>query len=303
MKFEVLILGNSSATPMYERHPTSQLLNVNEQYYLIDCGEGTQMQLARFGVKATRINHIFISHLHGDHYLGLMGLLSSQNLMGRKTDLHLYGPAPLLEILTLQFKYSDTTLRYQLLFHATDAAHEELLLRNNSIEVHSFPLRHRVPCTGFRFEEVPQPASLNVEAVSKLNIPKAFYSLLKKGFDYESPAGQIYAAKDLTTPAPATRSYAFCSDTIRFPDYLASIKAVDLLYHESTFLHDMVDRARETFHTTSREAAEIAIEVQAKRLLLGHFSARYKDLTPLLEEAQSIFPETVLSEEGKWFLI
>lgn len=303
MKFEVLILGNSSATPMYDRHPTSQLLNVNEQYYLIDCGEGTQMQLARFGVKATRINHIFISHLHGDHYLGLVGLLSSQNLMGRKTDLHLYGPAPLLEIITLQFKYSDTVLRYHLIFHATDATHEALLLTNNTLQVHSFPLRHRVPCTGFRFEELPQAAILNIEAVAKLQIPKAFYSLLKKGFDYESPSGRVYAAKDLTSPAALPRSYAFCSDTIRFPDYLPSIKGVDLLYHEATFLHEMQDRAQETFHTTSLEAAMIAEEVQAKRLLLGHFSARYKDLEPLLQEAQSIFPATVLSEEGKWFLV
>jgi len=303
MRFEVLILGNSSATPMYERHPTSQLLNFNEQFFLIDCGEGTQMQLFRYGIKSNRIGHIFISHLHGDHYLGLVGLLSSMHLVGRKTDLHLYGPSDLEEILSIQFRCSDTVLRYNLIFHPTNPQAEEVIFESPAFKVTSFPLTHRIACTGFRFDEGRRSATIIGELVEKIDIPKVYISRLKKGIDYTAPDGTVHKASELTTPAPASRSYAFCSDTVRVSDYLPSIKGVDLLYHESTFLHEMVDRAKETLHTTALEAAEIAIEVGAKKLLLGHYSARYRDLQPLLEEARSIFPSTQLSVEGKWFAV
>ena len=302
-RFEVLILGNSSATPIYGRHPTSQVLNVNEQLFLIDCGEGTQMQLSRYGIKASRINHIFISHLHGDHYLGLTGLLSSQHLVGRQSELHLYGPAALKEILDIQFKHANTSLRYPLVFHPTDPAQETLLFENTSLSVRTFPLRHRIPCTGFRFDEKARTATLRKDLVERLNIPVSHLRSLKKGIDYVSADGTIYAAKDLTFPSPASRSYAYCSDTVVHDEYLQAIQGVDLLYHESTFLHDRVDRAKETFHSTCLEAAQVAQSVGAKKLLLGHFSARYKDLQPFLDESRAVFPHSDLSEEGKWFLV
>jgi len=303
MRFEVLILGNSSATPIYGRHPTSQLVNFNEQLFLIDCGEGTQMQLSYYGIKSNKINHIFISHLHGDHYLGLVGLLSSMHLVGRKSDLYLYGPAPLKEILDVQFKYSETVLRYNLIFVETSPSQAKVLFASGSLRISSFPLTHRIACTGFRFQEGKRARTIILDKVEALNIPVSYYGLLKRGLDYTDPTGRLYPAAELTLAAPASRSYAFCSDTIRTQTYLPYIQDVDLLYHESTFLHDMQERAKETFHTTSLEAAEIAIEVGAKKLLLGHYSARYKDLMPLLQEARSVFPATELSLEGKWFLV
>jgi len=302
-RFEVLILGNSSATPMYGRHPTSQVLNFNEQLFLIDCGEGTQMQLFRYGIRSTKINHIFISHLHGDHYLGLVGLLSSQHLVGRQADLHLYGPAALKEIIDLQFKHSDTQLRYNLIFHPTNPHQPELILDTVALKVSSFPLLHRIDCTGFRFDEGKRSAVLQTEKVQQMQVPVAYLKLLKRGIDCVDKNGTVYKAEELTFPAPVARSYAYCSDTVMNEAYFEAIKAVDLLYHESTFLHDMVGRAKETFHTTSLEAAQVAQAVGAKKLLLGHYSARYKDLQPLLEESSNVFPRTALSEEGKWFSV
>lgn len=303
MRFEVLILGNSSATPIYERHPTAQILNFNEQLFLIDCGEGTQMQLHRYGIRSNKISRIFISHLHGDHYLGLVGLLSSMNLNGRKSELHLHGPAALMEILNLQFKYSDTTLRYNLQFHPTNPDQEEVIMRSPMLTVTSFPLLHRVPTTGFRFDEGARSASLIAEKIAGLEIPKVFLQQLKKGVDCIDIDGRVYRAAELTSPAPASRSYAYCSDTRAFASYMSAIQQVNLLYHESTFEHDLLDRAKETLHSTCLEAAQVAAQVGAKRLLLGHYSARYKDLIPLLEEAKSVFEDSILSFEGNWYKV
>lgn len=305
MRFEVLILGNSSATPIYERHPTSQLINHNEQLFLIDCGEGTQMQLTRYGIKSNRINHIFISHLHGDHYLGLVGLISSMHLRGRKTELHIYGPEPLQEILEINLKYSETTLCYPLIFHPTNPGQPDELYRSNALQVTSFPLRHRIDCTGFRFQEGKRPAKLNIDEVQRLNIPISLLNGIKWGADFTDMDGKVYRSQELTFPAPRSRSYGYCSDTIKTTDYWTAIANVDLLYHEATFLHDMQERAIETFHTTALEAAEVAQEVGASKLLLGHYSARYKtkDLPLLLEEAMSVFPNTALSVEGKWYKV
>lgn len=303
LRFEVFVLGNSSATPIFERHPTAQVVNYNEQLFLIDCGEGTQMQLSRYGIKSNRIDHIFISHLHGDHYLGLVGLLSSMHLVGRKSDLHIYGPAPLEEILAVHFTYSETTIRYPIHFHPTNPHQDELIFESRLLTVRSFPLLHRIPCTGFRFEETTRPATLKAEVVENLDIPKAYYTRLKRGMDYTDPQGRVHRAVDLTLPPPKPRSYAYCSDTRRDSSYLHSIEGTDLLYHESTFAHDMIDRAKETFHTTAREAAEIAKEADVGKLLLGHYSARYRNLEPLLAEAKQYFASTELSVEGKWFLV
>jgi ribonuclease Z len=277
------------------------VINFNEQNFLVDCGEGTQMQLYRYGVKSNRIAHIFISHLHGDHYLGLVGLLSSMNLTGRKTDLHLYGPAPLYEILQLQFKYSDTTLQYNLIFHPTQPAKAEIILQTPTLSVTSFPLQHRVPTTGFRFDEGPRPAKVIAEKVEQLNIPKVFLSRLKRGTDCVGPDGTVYRSSELTLPAPPSRSYAYCSDTRAFESYVDEIRDIDLLYHETTFMHDMLPRAESTLHSTALEAAQVAQQVGAKKLLMGHYSARYRDLSSLLEEAKSVFSESELSVEGKWF--
>ncbi len=303
MRFEVLILGNSSATPIYERHPTAQILNFNEQLFLIDCGEGTQMQLHRYGIKSNKISRIFISHLHGDHYLGLVGLLSSMNLNGRKSELHLHGPAPLLDILNLQFRYSDTILRYNLHFHPTNPDVEEVIMKSQMLTVKSFPLLHRVATTGFRFDEGKRAASLIPEKIEGKNIPSVFLQQLKKGIDCTDLDGTVYRAAELTRPAPASRSYAYCSDTRAFAGYVEAIQGVDLLYHETTFEHDLVDRAVETLHSTCLEAAQVALEVGAKQLLMGHYSARYKDLTPLLEEAKAVFHASVLSFEGNWYKV
>ncbi|MCI0920823.1 ribonuclease Z [Sphingobacterium rhinopitheci] len=303
MKFEILILGNSSATPMYDRHPTAQVLNFNEQLFLIDCGEGTQMQLHKYGVKSNKINHIFISHLHGDHYLGLVGLVSSMNLHGRRSDLHLYGPKPLKEILDLQLLHSDTRLQFNLIFHPTNNEETEVIFSNKTIKITSFPLKHRVPTTGFRFDEGKRANVLIIDKVKSLEVPLVFYNVLKAGMDCTDIDGTVYRAEELTLPGPPSRSYAFCSDTRAFESYVTAIHGVDLLYHESTFLHEFVDRAIETCHSTCLEAAQVANQVGAKKLLLGHYSARYKDLSPLLLEAKSEFVNSELSFEGNWYKI
>lgn len=303
MMFEVLILGNSSATPLYDRHPTAQIVNYNQQLFLVDCGEGTQMQFLKYNVKANKIQHIFISHLHGDHYFGLVGLLSSMNLGGRKSALTVYGPKGLQEIVELQFEYSDTELNYDLHFVETDPHQPKVLLELPLLKVSSFPLLHRIPCTGFRFDEGKRNRRLIKEKITELNIPVSFLSGIKKGLDYQDPWGRKYSCEELTYSAPASRSYVYCSDTRRDDSYLPYIQKADLLYHESTFMNDMKIRAHQTYHSTAAEAAEVAKITQAKKLLLGHYSARYKELEPLLEEAKAIFEQSQLSIEGRSYLV
>ena len=303
MRFEVTILGSSSATPIYNRNPTSQVLNVNERLYLIDCGEGTQQQMLRFDVKASRIDHIFISHLHGDHYLGLVGLLSSLHLNGRKKPLLLFGPAPLMEIIDLQLKYSETVLQYPIEFTATNAGKMETLLVNDDVTVETMPLDHRIPCTGFLFREKKRQRKLIKEKVERLNIPVPFYSVIKKGADYTAPDGTVYANDILSIDSDDPRTYCYCSDTCPSEKYYPQIQKTDLLYHEATFLHEMLERALETHHTTALQAAQIAGIVNAKRLIIGHFSSRYKTIIELLEEARSVFPNTELAIEGNTYEI
>jgi ribonuclease Z len=303
MRFEVTILGSNSATPLYGRHHTAQVLNCNDVLSLIDCGEGTQLQLQRYNFKANRIKYIFISHLHGDHYLGLVGLISSMHLNGRKEDLYIFGPPGLKEIIDLQLHYSETQLRYKLVFQPTRADEVTQLFADSNFEVTSFPISHRIPCTGYIFKEKQRLPRINKELIEGLDIPIAYYPLIKKGMDYTDPSGNLYKASELTIPAAIPKSYAFCSDTIYTESYWPYIRNVTLLYHEATFLHDMADRAAETFHTTALQAAEIAKAVNAKRLLIGHFSARYKDLQPLLDESKTLFPNTELAIEGQTFEI
>jgi ribonuclease Z len=303
MRFEVTILGSSSATPIYNRNPTSQVLNINERLYLIDCGEGTQQQMLRFDIKASRIDHIFISHLHGDHYLGLVGLLSSLHLNGRKKPLALFGPAHLKEIIDLQFKYSETTLQYPLEFTATGAGKSETLIVNDDVTVETMPLDHRIACTGFLFREKKRQRKLIKEVIERLNIPVPFYTAIKKGADYTSPDGTIHANESLSINSDAPRTYCYCSDTMPSEKYFPQIANADLLYHEATFLNAMLDRAMETHHTTALQAGQVALDNNAKKLLIGHFSARYKVLDELIDEARSIFPNTELAIEGKTFVI
>ena len=303
MTFEVVILGSSSATPIYQRHPSAQVLNIHERFFLIDCGEGTQVQLQNYRVKYHRINHIFISHLHGDHYLGLMGLLSTLHLQGRTAPLHLYGPAPLEEILNLQFYHSQTELRYELIFHALSAEHNQKIFEDEEIIVSTIILNHRIPCTGFLFKEKPHPRKLKKEQLEKYKIPYTAFQDLKRGTEYISPDGVVIPNDVLTDPGPPQHSYAYCSDTMFDNSVINSVRGVDVLYHESTFMHDMLHRAQETFHTTSLQAAQVAKEAGAKLLLLGHFSARYRDLEPMLQEAKSVFPNSLLALEGEKFSI
>ena len=303
MAFEVTILGSSSATPIYNRHPTAQLLNIRQRYFLIDCGEGTLMQLLRYKIKYHKISHIFISHLHGDHYLGLMGLLSTFNLQGRSSSLHLYGQQELMDILELQLRLSNTQLKYHLIFHPVRHYTAEVILENEDLLVRSIVLNHRVPCTGFLFLEKSKPRKLIVAKLQQYKIPFAFYSKIKNGDNFEDDFGNIIFNKELTEDPPSPRSYAYCSDTIYDENIINDVNNVDLLYHESTFLHENSERARQTYHTTSLQAATIANKAGARKLLLGHFSGRYKDLTPLLEEAKTVFENTELAIEGRKFIV
>lgn len=303
MKFEVTILGSSSATPVYNRNPTAQLLNCNEKFYLIDCGEGTQQQLMKFGIKASKIDHVFISHLHGDHYFGLIGLLSSMHLNGRIKPIKIFAPAPLKDILEIQFKHSDTVLRYPIEYTDTVADEPHVIFDNADVQVETFVLNHRIPCTGFKFTEKKRLRKLVVEKLEEDNIPLEYYPLLKRGVDLDLPDGRVIYNSDYTIDSNAPKSYGYCSDTLADGTYMDRIRDCTVLYHEATFLHELLSRADQTHHTTALQAAQVAAESGAGKLLIGHFSSRYKSLQPLLEEAISVFPNTELALEGVTYLI
>lgn len=303
MKFELTILGASSATPTSNRNPTAQVLNVLERFFLIDCGEGTQMQLRKFKIKFQRINHIFISHLHGDHYFGLMGLLSSMHLLGRQNELHLYAPAPLKEIIDIQLKYSETYLNYPLVFHPLNFDSKNLLFEDDLVKVSSFPLFHRIATCGFLFEEKPKAKSIIKEKIKEYQIGVADIHHIREGHDLITKDGKIIPNSELTHPGPNLRKYAYCSDTRYNEKLLEYVSEVNLLYHEATFLHELIERAEATFHTTAKEAGIFAAKANVKQLIIGHFSARYPDLKPLLDEAVEQFTNTILAQEGQSYLI
>jgi ribonuclease Z len=303
MTFEVSILGSSSATPTLQRHPTAQVLNVNERFFLIDCGEGTQMQMNRFKIKFQRINHIFISHLHGDHYLGLMGLLSTMHLQGRTNDIHIYSQAELRDIIELQLNLSETRLRYTIHYHPVQYDKSRIIFEDEEVRVETIILNHRIPCTGFLFKEQPRKRNLIKDQLTRFNIPLSAINDLKNGKDYTTEQGKVLKNQELTTAPKPSRSYAYCSDTIYDESLIPIIQNADLLYHESTFLNDMLERAVETYHTTSLQAATIAKKAGVEKLLLGHFSARYKDLEPFLTEAKTVFENTMLAMEGQRFRV
>lgn len=297
--FTLTTLGTGAALPARGRYPTAQLLNVHDHHYLIDCGEGTQERLRVSGFNFQRIGHIFISHLHGDHYLGLMGLISSMHLMGRQAPLHVYGPAELKSIIDVQLKASGTWLRYQLHVHVLPTSSGEVVHEDPHVTVSTLALRHRVPCTGFVFRERAGLRRLRAERVRE--IPQFRRTAVKEGEDLWLPDGSHIPNADLTLDPLPVRSYAYCSDTAYEPGLIPFIAGVDLLYHEATFTTAMADRAKETMHSTAAQAAELALRAGVGRLLLGHFSSRYKSADVLLREALTIFPNTLLSFEGGVF--
>lgn len=297
--FEVLILGCSSASPTTERNASGQLLNIAERYFLIDCGEGTQIQLRRYKAKFQSIGHLFISHLHGDHFFGVPGLISSMHLLGRKKDLHIYCPPELKEIMDVISKVSDTRLNFQLIWHFTGGHEKVLLFEDEKVEVFAFPLKHRIACHGFLFKEKPLPRKIDKYKLEKLNISFADILKLKAGQDVVNENGDFISNTEATLDPSPARSYAYCSDTIYNEKLVPFIKDVDLLFHESTFLNDHEARAKSTYHSTAAQAAKIAQLAGAKRLLLGHYSARYTDLTAFQMEAQQVFSPVELAIDGK----
>lgn len=303
MSFELTILGSNSATPVFNRHQTAQVLQVENEYFLIDCGEGTQMQIGRYRFKLNKINYIFISHLHGDHYLGLVGLISTMHLFGRTKELHIFGPPGLSEIITLQLRVSETILNYPVVFTELDTQKNEVILEHPRVTVETIPLIHRIPCCGFLFKEPRKNLRVRKELLPE-NTPLLVLATLKKGEDVLGENGKIkFSVKEHTLPAKKSRSYAYMSDTAYSEKYLDQVTSVDLLYHESTFLHDMLERAITTYHTTSRQAAEFALKAQVGRLVLGHFSSRYRELEPLLLEAREVFSDSYLAIEGTRFSV
>lgn len=303
LKFELTILGCSSAIPTTDRNPTSQVLNVHERLFLIDCGEATQIQLRKYKIRFQKIDHIFISHLHGDHYLGLVGLLGTMHLFGRTKKLKIYSPKGLQEIVELQHKYSETFLRFPVEFAELDTSVKKIIFENESVTVETIPLSHRIPCCGFLFKEKAAERSIIVEKLAEHKIPVAYRNKIKRGDDYITPDGKIIANTELTLAPPPSRTYAYCSDTIYSVSVIPQVKNADLLYHEATFADDMRERASETFHTTAGQAATIAQKADVKQLIIGHYSARYTDLGLLHNEARAIFENTLLAEEGKTYTV
>ncbi|SDW07560.1 ribonuclease Z [Hydrobacter penzbergensis] len=299
--FGVTILGNNSALPAYERHPTAQVVTLNEQLFLIDCGEGTQMQLARYKVKRGKINHIFISHLHGDHYFGLLGLITSMGLLGREQDLHIYAPPPLKDIIHLQLEAASTALPFTLHFHPLEK--EGVLIDHPKFSVSCFATRHRIPCWGFIIREKKKPRKIDKDKITAYQIPAAYYERLKEGLDYETRSGEIIKNEWVTRPGIPPKSYAFCADTIYDESIADKTKDVSLLYHETTYLKDLEERAAARYHSTTLQAAAIAQKANASKLLIGHFSSKYETLETFLEETIQAFPNTQLAIEGVTYYV
>jgi len=298
--FGVTILGNNSALPAYNRHPSAQVITLSDHLFLVDCGEGTQMQMNHYKIRRSRINHIFISHLHGDHYFGLPGLLTSFGLMSRQQDLHLYGPSALKEIIDMVLNIGSTILPYKLHFHALEET--SMLVDDEHFSVESFPVFHRIDCWGFLFREKRKPRKINPEATTQYNIPIEFFERLKQGEDFIQD-DHVIPNETLTKPNKPSKSYAFAADTLYNENIADIVRHVDLLYHEATYLKDKLDKAISRFHSTGEQAAMLAKKAEVKKLLIGHFSSTYESLDEFLAEAKEIFPDTQLALEGQTFMI
>jgi len=300
---ELRILGCFSSTPKLNALPTAQLLEIRNHLFLIDCGEGTQMQLRKYKIKFTRIKHIFISHLHGDHYYGLPGLINTFSLLGREADLHVYGPKGIKEIITLQMKLAKSWTTYNLFFHELNQSTSQLVYQNDDLSVQTIPLDHRVYTNGYLFKESKSERKLNPKKAKEHQIDVAYFNKLKQGADVKNEHGQLIKNQWVTTNGPPAKSYAFCSDTAFKEDIIPIIKNVDTLYHESTFLEKHKHLTQKTKHSTAAEAAQIAANAQVRNLILGHFSTRYDDLNAFTKEALQYFKHVELAEDGKLFKI
>ncbi len=304
MSIKLTILGCHSATPRTFAHPTSQYLEINNRRILIDCGEGTQVQLRKFKIKFSAINHVFISHLHGDHFYGLIGLINTFGLLSRKNDLHVFGPKGIRQIINLQLKLSNSWLGYTLIFHELTNTSSELIFEDDAIEVYTIPLNHRVYTNGYLFKEKIGERKLNIQAIKENpEIEICDYQNIKNGKDYHREDGSIIENEKLTFNPNTPLSYAFCSDTAYKPDIVPILKNIDLLYHESTFLKDKKELADTTKHSTAEEAAKIAKEANVGQLILGHYSSRYRDLNLFKLEAEVVFKNVSLAEEGTIYQI
>ena len=295
--FEVVILGCGCALPTSRHFNAAQVVNLRNKLFLIDCGEGTQIQFRRNKLNFNKLGHIFISHLHGDHFFGLMGLISTFNLLGRTAQLYVHAPAPLRNILQPQIDYFCQEMNYEVILDEIDSTKHQLIYEDRSLEVWSLPLNHRVPCCGFLFKEKPLKKHIIADKIRQYNIPIYAINSIKDSKDYTLPDGTIIPNDQLTTPADPTRSYAYCSDTRYLPQLAEYLQDVDILFHEATFGEDKKNLAFATYHSTAAQAATLAKECHAKKLFIGHYSARYDDENILLNEAREIFPETFLTKE------
>lgn len=295
------ILGCYAATPRTFTNPTSQVLEIRNRLFLIDCGEGTQVQLRKNKIRFSRINHIFISHLHGDHFFGLVGLVSTFMLLNRTTDLHIYGPKGIKEIINLQLRLSNSWPNYGLYFHELEATESEIIFEDEKVIVSTIPLKHRIYTNGFLFKEKIGDRKLDLNAVQNYEIDKCYYQKIKNGKDITLDDGRVIENQKLTfDPIPA-KSYAFCSDTAYDESIIEFIKNVDVLYHESTFLETEAVLAGKTKHSTAREAATIALKAGVNQLVMGHYSTRYESIELFKEQAETIFPNILLADDGKSF--
>jgi len=301
MGFSVNILGSNSALPTSDRNPTAQVLKAPGRFFLIDCGEGTQMQLRRNKIHFGRINHVFISHLHGDHVFGLPGVISSFGLLGRSNDLYIHAHPDLEGLMRPLIEYFSKDLPFSVVFHPFSPDSSGKIYEDDLLVVSSFPLEHRIPTVGFIFREKRKERKINKKMCDFHRVPLRWMPRLKQGEDYFSENGRCVPNRELTFPPPASKSYAFCSDTRFSKSVISAVQGIDTIYHEATFLNDQEELARKTFHSTARQAAEVALRAEAGRLLLGHFSSRYKNLSPFLEEARLVFNNTDIAEEGRVF--
>jgi ribonuclease Z len=294
--FAVTILGNNSALPAYDRHPTAQIITVDEHLFLVDCGEGTQSQMSKYKIRRSKISHIFISHLHGDHYFGLIGLITSMGLLGRIQELNVYAPPQLKELIDLQLKFADTQLPFP--FHFNCLAEEGVIMKDGKVEVSCFKVSHRIDCWGFSFRQIRPLRKINPEKAKANGVPSAFFDKLKWGADYMTKEGTLIKNESVTDALPKGKSYAYSADTIYDERIIGKVLGVDLLYHEATYLKDLEERATKRFHSTSAQAATIAQKAGVKKLLIGHFSSKYETLEGFEQEAREVFPNTDLALEG-----
>lgn len=298
MRFSVHILGSGSAAPTLGRRPSAQVVNIREHQFLVDCGEGTQIQIRKQKIKFQKIKHIFISHMHGDHVFGLMGLISTYHLLGRTQELNIYGPVGLKEFVETQLRLTESYLNYHINFTEVDPCNHEMVLETTVCKVFTIPLKHRIACCGYLFVEKENNRKILPEKMAEYDVPMVYASKIKQGGDGVSANGEVIDGNLLSSVGRPSRSYAYCSDTAYHEDIIPIISGVDLLYHESTFKHDLLDRAKKTYHSTSLQAGQIAKLAGVKRLLIGHFSARYNDVQPLVDEARTVFEDTISANDG-----